>query len=179
MKKIAMLLFIIVGTILISACQLDSGKLFNDDSEIMNEKMDEVLDAIKNKNSSALKEMFSINTVVNLENFDDSINELFDFFEGDIISYDDFGNPTGSGDEWSDGEYKKNIESTYDIVTSVKKYRMAIYLITDDTVTPENIGIQSIYIIEFDKDPNSEFAYWGYGKDTPGININKIYEGKY
>lgn len=42
---------------------------------------------------------------------------------------------------------------------------------TQDTANIDNLGIHSLYIIKSEEDTDISFAYWGDGKDTPGINI--------
>jgi len=148
--------------------------LLDNDRDIANAKMDTVLEAIKNKDKDALKAMFSKKAISQAGNFDESINQLFEFFQGDFISYNDWGGP-GAYEDRNYGDIQKELDSTYDVTTSKQKYRFAIKEFTADTVNPDNVGIWSLYIIKME-DTDPQFAYLGDGKDTPGINFNKINE---
>jgi len=173
-RKIAILL-VVFGTILLSSCSLISGytssRLFSNDQEIANSQMDKVLNAIQNKDKDALKAMFSKNAVDKAENFDKNIDELFEFYQGNVISYDDR-SALGSGETMNYGERQKRLDSTYDVETTEGKYRFAIEDYIIDTANPENVGIYSLYIIKAE-DTDEQMAYRGDEKYTPGININK------
>ena len=147
------------------------------DREVANAYMDKVVEALQKGDKDALKAMFSKNAIEEAENFDESIDDLFDFFQGDFVSYNDWGalsveegkNDDGTGRNW------KEISSTYDVVTNKQEYRFAIIKnFVIDTANPDNIGIHSLYVI-LAENTDRQRAYWGDAKDTPGINFNKVY----
>jgi len=136
--------------------------------------MDKVLEAIKNKDNVELKALFSQKAIAQAEEFGQSIDDLIDYFQGDFVSYNDWGGP-GSFDGLNDdgtGRNWKRIDSTYDVETSEQKYRFAIQEFVQDIADKNNVGVWSLYIIKME-DTDSQFAYWGDGKNTPGINFNK------
>lgn len=172
------MLIVTIITLLLSSCSSGGphmfSRLFDNDKDVANAKMDKVLEAIKNKDKDSLKSMFSKKAIAEAENFDQSIADLFDFFQGDFVSYNDWTGPMveeGRNDDGT-GRNWKSTESTYDVDTSEQKYRFAIKGFTKDTADPDNIGICSLYIIK-KEDTNEKFAYWGDNKWTPGINFNK------
>jgi hypothetical protein len=132
-----------------------------------------VLEAIKNKDSDALKAMFSKNAIVRAENFDQNITDLFGYYQGDFVSYNDWGGPGAQGGINEDGSGRdwKLLESTYDVKTTSGEYRFAIYEFVQDTADPDNVGVWSVYVIKMEDDSYPEYAYWGDGKETPGINV--------
>lgn len=154
------------------------GKLFETDGDVANEKFDKILDAIQNQDKAALKSMFSKKTLAEVNDMDEKIHELFDYFQGEFVSYDDWGGPSG-GDEKNAGNHLKRVELTYDVETSEQKYQFAFQDITIDTADKENVGIHSLYVINVEEIPNEErrFAYWGDGQWTQGIHIGKNWAG--
>jgi hypothetical protein len=179
MKKSSLFGVIIVLTItlLLSSCSLGGLNLwsgFNDnDQEIAKTRMDYLLEALDNKDKDGLKAMFSKNAIDQVENFDQSITDLFDYYEGDFVSYDNWGGPVTEEGINSDGTGRKwkRLDSTCDVKTSNGEYRFAIIEFVQDTADADNVGVWSLYIIKMEDDNDPEYAYWGDGKDTPGINI--------
>jgi hypothetical protein len=167
------ILIISIITLPLSACSLWGinipGRFIESDEDVANAKMDKVLAAIKNKDKDSLKLLFSKKAVAESKNLEASVAKLFEFFKGKYISYNDWGGPgvedTSSG--W------KRIDSTYDVKTSKGKYRFAIRTMANDPGNEDNIGIYSLYIIKMEDDPYKDYAYWGDGEWTPGINFNK------
>lgn len=146
--------------------------LSGNDRSIANTQFEQILNACKTQDKNALKVLFSEKVINENPNIDKSIDELLDFFQGDVVSYNDWGgsgayagkNDDGSGRNW------KKLYSTYDLKTNKQTYRFAMEVVVVDTASPENIGISSLYIIKAE-DSDMSFAYRGDGKWTPGINI--------
>ena len=147
----------------------------SNDSMIANERFEKVIEAIQNKDGDSLKALFSDKVLKETENLDETISELFNYFQGEMLSYNDWSaigvdggrNSEGIGRDW------KRMRSTYDVKTSQDEYRFAMELITMDSADANNVGIRSLYVIRLEDDSNPKFAYRGDGKYTPGININK------
>ena len=142
------------------------------DKQIANERFEALIDAIQTHNSDAVKAVFSNNVLREAENIDDSIQELFGYFQGNLLSYNEWAGPDVSAKK-DNGNYWKSYDCTYDFETTQDKYRLAMEIITVDTTDADNVGIQSLYIIRFEDDTRPNFAYWGDGEHTPGINIGK------
>ena len=131
--------------------------------------MVDVLEAIQKKDKSALIKLFSKNTVSRVEYFNQSMSDLFDYYQGNYLSLEWKGS-TGH-QSWDYGEKTEEESFSFDVKTSVNEYRFCIKYCAVDTTDEDNIGICSLYIIKMEDDTDSEHAYGGDGKDTPGINI--------
>ena len=173
-KRILFILTAVVGTLL-TACSQEDKELFLDDSVIANQKLEEFLTAIQSGDKEEVISLFSIETRRSTAGFEDSVDELLEYYEGEYISDDDWGGPvvSKSRDEES---YITIFETTYEIVTSECEYRLAFKYVHEDDSEPFNRGIEYIYIIKTKDDINTDFAYYGDGKDTPGINIGVVSE---
>lgn len=175
------LLFPLVGLILILAsgslcgCSMRKSFLMMDDESIANRQFEKLIDAIQTQDIDAVRALFSKNALKEAENLDESIRHLFDYFQGELVSYNNWGGP-GVKAEMEYGDYQEVYDATYDFETAQDKYRLWMEIITVDTTDADNVGIRSLYIIRFEDDTRTDFAYRGDRKHTPGINIGKVQE---
>ena len=172
MKKTLLLLPIIGLVLVLTSCSLRRNFLMKDDSSVANDKFSELIDAIQTQDINTLKSLFSKNALKEVENIEESIQKLFDYFEGEMVSYNDWAGP-GVKAEMEYGDYQEVYDATYDFETAQDKYRLWMEIITVDTTDADNVGIRSLYIIRFEDDTRTDFAYRGDGEHTPGINIGK------
>lgn len=176
-KHVFTLTFSLLLTFLLCSCSVGSflktilGKVFKNYSADAEEYaiMIEVLDAIQNRDEDALRKLFSKNTVAQVNGFDQSITDLFDYYQGNYISLDWKG--ASGAENWDFGERKKYISFSYDVKTNKTVFRFHIDYCSIDSLDDNNVGIYSLYIIKMEDDTDPEFAYGGDRKKTPGINI--------
>jgi hypothetical protein len=177
MKRKIILAILLIGAIMLSSCTLPKGgtqmfhRYFDDDEKIANAQMDGILEAIQKHDAKTIKSFFSARSRKESKNLDRAIRELFDFYQGDFVSYDNWGGGFG-GDVWENGQHQKELKSSYDVETTSQKYRFSIHLYVIDDFDPKNEGIWSLYIIKMEDDTDPSYAYGGDGEDTPGINFN-------
>lgn len=172
MRKSAKLVLILITGAILCSCSLGGNAVMTDnDQRIANEKFEEILEVIQSENKERLRTLFSKESLKEAKAFDASVNELFDYFNGKVKLYDDWGGPFVETIQ-EDDCILQMMESTYDVETTECEYRFAIRYIIRDTTNINNVGIQSLYIIKLEDDSNPQYAYWGDGKNTPGININ-------
>ena len=173
-KDFLLLLFVII---LLTSCSLGDLGMRKDfftanDQKIANERFEKIIESIQNQDSTALKSLFSDKALKEAQNIDETINELFDYYQGEMLSYDDWAGPITSAKK-NYSHYLKRLDATYDVETSQDKYRFAMIYISTDTEDPDNVGVLSLYIIKLEDDTDPQYSYRGDDKDTPGININK------
>jgi hypothetical protein len=169
MKKWFFTSSVLLLAIILSACL--PSNLFKSDSQIINEQFDRVLKALNEKDGETLKSLFSKNAIETDVDFDENLQLLFQYYEGNNSSYIDDGPLVASKSRDYDCE-QKSIEKSYDVTTSENTYRLAVNLVVTDDTDNDNIGIWSLYIIKAADDSDPECSYWGDGKNTPGINIS-------
>lgn len=145
---------------------------FRSDREIANDYFEKIIIAIQNQDADVLKSLFSKKSIVGSSNFEKSMNMLFEFYKGEMISYNDWGALNASSGKNDDGTGRnwKTLKSTYDVKTSEDTYRFAIETSLVDSADADNIGVLSMYVIRAE-DSDMEFAYSGDGKWIPGINV--------
>ena len=175
-KMIIAMLFIFIITLLLTSCSLPHtfNRLLDNDEKVANKRFEQILDAIENSDENALKKLFSQKSIAVDNDLEESIFELFDFYQGELVYYNNWSGPIveeGKNDDGTSRSYKF-MESTYDVETSKQKYCFAIKEYVSDTADPDNVGIYSLYVI-LAENTNIQFAYWGDGKWTSGIVIDQ------
>ena len=179
MRKVCLLMLIIM-TLLLTSCSSGDSNMVRDlfkknERETANERFEALIGAIQNQDRVALKAFFSEKSLKESQNIEETITALFDYFRGDMLSYNDWGSlgSIGGMNEDGTGRYWKCLYATYDVETTQDKYRFAMEYMLLDTADADNVGIRSLYIIRLADDTDPQFAYRGDEKYTPGININK------
>ena len=140
------------------------------DQKIANDKFEKILESIQSKNEDMMISVFSKESLKKIGSLDESVNALFDYFNGTVESYDDWVGPFVETTKEND-QTIQIMEATYDVKTTECTYRFAIRYLSEDTENANNIGVQSLYVIKMEDDIGPEYAYWGDGKFTSGIHI--------
>ena len=148
--------------LLLTACNIADEKIDgNDESkrqyeiEYVTEKGQYIMECVMNKDKEGVKKVFSKH-VTEICNLDKEIDDLFMFFDGEIISYDD-PKEHGGGYILSDGEYVEkevggrvnNIKtdtgrkyylffSSYQVCRNNKDYEGVEYILIVDEADKEN-----------------------------------------
>jgi hypothetical protein len=154
---------------LLNSCFIDT------DTSIAKGKRDQLISALQNKDHAAIKALFASNKIADIENFDESIDALLAYYEGDYVSQTGGGPATLSG---KDGRlvYKYYLMSN-DITTTVSVYRIAIKWYVTDTANAGNVGIWSLYILNMEDKTEQDPSYWGDGDNSLGIHVTAPLNG--
>lgn len=176
-KKDYIIILALILTFMATSCSLGQKSidvlLNSEEDQIVHDNFMKLLKAVKDKDKDGIKKMFAKNIVRKVDDFESEINKFIEYYDqSKLKSYDDWGALSSDG-EFDKGESKIIVKSTYDIVTDKNKFRIAIKECIQDTSVSGNVGIHSLYIIKKEEDNDPEYAYWGDGEDTPGINIEK------
>jgi len=169
------IVFCVVFLMVLSAsCTLEesnTGYKTQDTNTILaDESMNKVLEAIQSENTELLLSLFSENALANAEDTTEQANSLYAYYQGNCLSYDNWGRPNVEVIK-EDDQLRKELYTTYDIHTEIGKYRVAFLYIAEDTKNPTNVGIWSMYIINWNDDTDPEIAYRGDDNYLPGIHI--------
>lgn len=133
-------------------------------------KIENFLDALEKNDKERIRKQFAPIILVEQDGFDDDLNSLIEYFDGEVEDY-----TMGSVFEEEESEYGKVKEwhrTSSDVTTTVDIFRMYFYWCVRDTEEKRNVGLVSYYIIKFDDDYDpTTHLYGGDGLRTPGINI--------
>ena len=90
MKKIAIvystIVLLLVCVIIMVGCSMFSNLFGPSESEDMANKINTFLEYLQNKDKEGLKSLFAQNKIASLPDFDQSIEELFVYFDGEVTS---------------------------------------------------------------------------------------------
>lgn len=167
-----MILFLLLVSLSLSGCAalraIDA--YAQPDEEISDTQMEAFLNAVADRNTRALRELFAPNALAEMEDFDAMAAVLFDYCSGKFTAYDDWAGPNSSK-TMHYGDVVKTLYATYDIQMEEGNFRLALSLVRTDTETPDNVGLWSVYIIRAEDDTDLKCAYRGDGEYAPGIWI--------
>ena len=177
-SALSTLSLILICVVFLNSCGALMSLVFGNmktDDEVAQEKLGEVLGAIEKQDKDSLKALFAKKTQNMGATLDSQIEQLFEYYQGNFSAYSDITGPmVGRGHDYND-EYKY-YEFSCDIETTIKTYRIAMKFYTEDTATPDNIGIHSLYIINDEEEKNECFShsYWGDGAFEEGIHLGVL-----
>lgn len=141
------------------------------DESVADETLEKLTVAIEERDEQKIKEMISPNTIDSVNDIDMQIQELIDFFQGEVKLYKNpYGGPIVSKEKKDDNS-KIEFDYTYLVETTKSMYWISIYEIITDEVDKSNEGIKYIYIKET-QDNDVEELNWGidWGNEI-GIHI--------
>lgn len=150
MRKLIISSILVFGMLLSSSCSLGTirTEMLNRDSDDSkaNARLEQVIEAIKNKDKDNLKSLFSQKALGEVDDFDSNINDLFNFFQGEVESWEKSSGPTvfESNDH---GHVKKEVSSYYYVNTDKQKYFFLLQDYPVDTDDPENVGLYLLLVV--------------------------------
>lgn len=161
------MLLLLISILLLSSCSLGGGKMmiYDDSDKKTDARMEQLLETIKNQDKVAFEAVFSKQALNEVNGFDDSMEYLFEFFQGNVDTWkrDRFTSETLS-------EYGKKsvmLVSWYTVETDKDKYMFFIIDYSEDTINPDKEGLYTLRVIKAE-DEDTQFASW-QKMTIPGI----------
>lgn len=132
--------------------------------------LEQLTDALEQKDVREIKNLFSDNTVHSVQTLDEQITQLLGFYTGTMESIEDRGTHSSMSKQ---PEYRKEtVNASYDVITTSGVYRIAFRFCTIDTTDEGNLGLQSLYITK-EEYSDMDFSYWGGYQWERGIVIEE------
>ena len=151
MHKLIICLVTILCMLFLSSCSMGGSRvgMLNGDSDEKKAaaKLEQVIEAIKNKDKASLKALFSQKALSEAVGFDDNIEELFDFVQGEVDSWEKSSGPSVS-EESNYGHVKKVVSSYYYVNTDKQKYFFLLRDYPVDTDHPDNVGLYLLLVVK-------------------------------
>lgn len=144
--------------------------IIDDDDKKADARLEQVLNAIKNQDKDALKELFSKKAMSEAEDFDEGAEYLFELFQGKVESWDGDGGPTVY-ESIEYGKITKEMISAYDVVTDKQAYIFCLIDYPQDTQNPDNAGLYALRVVKAE-DEKTQLSGWQSMK-VPGIYVPK------
>ncbi len=138
----------------------------NGDHKASDKMEQQVLEALSNRDSEAIKSLFSKKALEKAEDLDENIERAFAFFEGTIISAEQ--HSWSSGESLNYGLASKHVDFRLDVTTSKRDYIIYIIYYYEDTIDPNNQGLYALSIMN----PRfrGQFQYWD-DIALPGVTV--------
>lgn len=131
----------------------------------------EIIEAIKYGNEKQICDMYAANTVNELGDITQSAEEFINYIQGDVISYALIGIPS-SHSKYNHGKVQMTLNGTFEIVTVDYTYYITFLICTRDDECKENIGIESMFVINSSNWRDNSIYGKGYKGYTLGIHID-------
>jgi hypothetical protein len=162
----------------LSSCSIGGARAesLNKDSDDTkaNARLEQVIKAIRNKDKDDVKSLFSKKALSEADNFDGSVNDLFDFFQGKVDSWKKSSGPTVFESN-NHGNKTKEVNSYYYVNTDKQKYFFILQDYPIDTDHPNNVGLYLLLVVKAEDrekiyDGDQKILYDG-NKDIPRAGI--------
>ena len=159
-KRIACLI-VIISVFFLSSCSIGGSRTNMldkmDDDKVADAQLEQVLEAIKNEDKDALESMFSKQALGEADDFDGSMEYLFSFFQGEVVSWER--NAFNVSKTTDYGKRTKRNYVWYIVNTDQQEYYMYFVQWTVDIEHPENVGIYALRVVKAEDDENL-FCYY-------------------
>ena len=180
MKKIVSI-FLAAGMFLASSCSLSD---FFDTWVMTNQKettdamLQRLCDGIFMRDAEAVKNEFRYDDVSKIEDFDESVEKLFDYIEGDFLGFERIAGGSeekGWGEPYEYGVFRS---CRYQLNTTMDTYKIIFdywfhYRVIGEEKDENKIGIECFDIIDAEKDRACADKYYsGDPEGKPGIKFD-------
>ena len=119
------------------------------------ERMEQIMTAINNKDREALESLFSKEALDEADDFDNEIDYLFDFLEGNLVSWERDGWASSKSIEY--GKKSVMIRFVINVNTDVDAYQIFVIDYSTDTINPDNEGV---YMLEVKLTDSDNLGSW-------------------
>ena len=168
LQKIKIVLIILAITLFLNACNSGDDAVLSDDGSLnVDNRLEEILAAIDENDRDELENMFSKTALLQVDNFQEQTEDLFQLFEGSVKSWERTGFTSSSYIE--DGEKNTQNIAWYDVTTGKAEYVFFTIECIKDTEQPDNIGLNTLAVVK-KADEESKFTYW-QDMQIPGIYV--------
>lgn len=181
MKKAIKLSILLIVSILLTSCGYSFNKFYPALSELgiyksnedkIKDKFEELITAIDEENSETICSLFSESTKNYVgDSFEDSVNELIQYCEGDLQSWEQEFSSTYTAEGLGDHKYRL-MEDSFKVITTEHKLQFYMKWTELDRENPSEVGINFLYVtISNDEEFNQYYGGAAYSKKAPGIHV--------
>ena len=132
----------------------------------MEEIFDELLEKLEKQDKKGITEMFSKTALKEAENYEENLDYLFEFFQGEVIDWEYYGGHNSYRRNTGEIEYYKKGESWYKVETDKQTYILFFSVCFADSRDSDNLGMYAIRILK-EEDEEKKFPW----DEVPGICI--------
>jgi len=153
--KATSMLLVLICVLFLGSCNENRGIIVSEGVR-SDARMDQIISALKDRDSAALKSLFSEKALDETNDIDSEIIRLFDFFQGEIESWEKDG--WASSESVRYGKKSLMIRFEFDIKTDIDAYTFFVMDYNTDTINRSNEGV---FMLEVSKSSYSgEWKGW-------------------
>ncbi len=142
-------------------------KWFKSEQEISDERVKKIIETLEKRDVEKLKDMFSEKAILEVDNLDEQLESLIEFYSGDLVEYD---GGCDSDSQNRHGKKKLKIIGEYKIVTTEEEYRLSFSEWVKEYEAPGKIGI---YNLEIAKEKTWEQEDFMWTEEKTGAYIKE------
>lgn len=124
-------------------------QLFMSDDKKIEIISDDIIQKVETKDYETIKNVFSKDTINNVKNLDEGINELINISNEGIINVESQFN--GSETHWDSGQHRKTYRFSCDITTNNTKYDIGFEYDYENPFNSETLGVNRMIIVDANK----------------------------
>jgi len=143
MSKKLKILFLLMGLLLLSSCDEEGGGITMSEEKRADARIEQIISAIKEKDSDALKSLFSKKALDEANDFESDIDYLFEFLQGTISTWERDG--IAGSESINNGKKSSMLRFAINVKTDKEVYRFFVIDYDTDTINPDNKGV---YMLE-------------------------------
>ena len=151
MRQFRTILLLVVAMCSLNACSFVGSRVAmlnkNIDEKNTAIRLEQVIEAISNKDKEAIKTIFSKKALDETDDFDKNTEYLFSFIQGAIDSWEKSNGPTVS-ESINYGSVIKEVSSYYYINTDKQKYYFLLRDYPVDTEHHDNVGLYMLLVVK-------------------------------
>lgn len=138
-------------------------KTYQDQSD---ETMQSIMTALKEQDAEKMKDLFSPYALEHVENIDEKIAELIEFYPGNESGFEGNCSMTGARNY---GDVTVILTGNYTVANDEKEYEVSFITIPQNDEEPEKEGLYLIEVMTEEAEP--EGFKWRNEDDEPGIYV--------
>lgn len=167
-RKISALLLALIAVASFSSCFSKNASA--DASVLAEDTLRRFISYVQDGDKENIKGLFSKNARETVENFDEPVDDLIEFFEGEVLS---FGSEdlTNSNKKVHNGKRSIELKSAITVNTTKQTYYVSFNQFVINEIDQDKIGVEKFSIVK-KSDWNYTYTYWGSNDDIPGIHID-------
>lgn len=143
--------------------------LFEDDEEWVTDYFEEISIAINDGDKEKFSSFFVPSVRESISEFDENVDELFEYINGSIVEYDELEYYTAQQSET--GTLQKQVFAWTNFKTEDAEFSVAMRFNVFDSAGKKNMGIYFFRIVNME-DCDSEYGVGMTSDSAPGIHIN-------
>jgi len=151
MRKLIISAMFILTTLLLISCSTGGSRAnmlkVDTDEQKADDLLEDVIDAIERQDKEALIEIFSKQAINDTTDSASSAENLFDFFQGDVESWEKSSGPTVY-ESTNNGSNIKEVSSYYFVNTDKQKYFFLLRDYPADAENPDNVGLYMLLVVK-------------------------------